>query len=386
MTRTFFFISSRRPVYRGLVILGLLAALVLVGGAAPHAQAAANADGNVFASSNSNPFLQFPEGITSWHEKVYIATYNIVSPQDSRILVYNAQSGHLMKMIGGRPGEELISNGFLLGLTIDPSTGDLYAAANENAQILRIQNPESDNPQVSIYATYPAGGGPEDLAFNAQGTLYASDSNLGVVYAVPPGGGAANLVIGPPGSGAPVSDNGLLQTPAGVAGLSPNGVVFSLDWRTLFVANTYSDSIIAFDVNAAGQVTGNARVFASNPNTAVEEDPQGFPGVYQPGQCIGACASTPLNGPDGLAIDSQGNLWVASILGDNLTVLDMQGHVLRTVGTSAVTANGVLNNPAGMTFVGDNVFCSNLGIFTNLPFQIAEFPAGVTGAGGNGNH
>jgi sugar lactone lactonase YvrE len=81
---------------------------------------------------------------------------------------------------------------------------------------------------------------------------------------------------------------------------------------------------------------------------------------------IGFSASTPVNGPDGLALDEDGNIWVASILGDNLTVLDPNdGHVIRTVGSSAESSKGLLKMPAGMTFIGQDVYNTNLGLFAD---------------------
>ncbi len=391
--------GSSSPKWGGRVFarifLGMLVVLVsiaLLGWKSPRT-ASAEEDhdrGRVFASSNAIPLLQFPEGITNWDGKVYVATFNVATPSNSRIFVFNKQ-GKLLHTLGGKPGQKLISKGPLLGLTINRRTGDLFAAANGIGDILRIQNPGSDHPHVSIYAVYPRkGSGPEDMAFNRQGTLYASDSNLGLVYEIPPGGGSIHLVIGPPSSGAPVSDRGLLQSP--VAGLTPNGVVFSLDFRTLYVANTWADSVVAFDVNAQGQVTGNARIFAQDFNPDLEENPTGFPGLILKNTKIGPEASTPLNGPDGLALDSQGRVWVASDLGDNLTVLNADGQVVRTLGTSSVTAHGLLNQPASLTFVGETIYATDLSIFTGLagkpklPFLVVGFDAGVSGAGGNGNY
>ena len=362
-----------------------------------------SASGAVFASSTNNALLQYPEGITSWQGVVYTATYNVVNPSDSRIFAFNANNGQLINTIGGNSRQGLVSAGALLGLTINTTTGDLYAAANFTGQILRIHNPTSPNAQVSVYATVPSGGGPEDLVFYKDGTLLSSDSNLGVIYAIPPGGGKVITLIGPPGSGALTSDNGLLfsgNSCAGgyVAGLSPNGIVFSKNWKTLYVANTWADSIIAFDVTDAGHMS-NPHIFAQMVNNDLEEYPTGFAALLHrppPPQCATAtygtsAASTPLNGPDGLALDTNGNIWVASNLGDNLTVLDPNGNVVVTYGTSEVTQGGLLNQPSGMTFVGMTVYCSNLGIFTGLAgtistFTLVAFNAGVTGAGGNGNY
>ena len=347
------------------------------------------APGTVFASSATTPLLQFPEGLTAWQGKIYTATYNVATPSNSRILVFDASSGKLLNTLGGKAGQELINQGPLLGLTIDRRTGDLYCAANGAGKILQIRDPGSANPQISVYAAYPKGGGPEDLVFYKDGTLFATDSNLGVVYTIPPGGGQARLLIGPPSSGAPVSDDKLFASP--VPGLSPNGIAFSLDWHTLFTANTWADSVIAFDVNDQGQVTGHPRILAQRVNHDLEEYPTGFDALKQRDTKIGASASTPLHGPDGLDLDSQGHLWVSSNLGDNLTVLDPKtGSVITTYGTSAVTQGGLLNQPSNVTWVGTTAFCSNLGIFTGLagkpklPFTIVAFKVGVSGAGGNG--
>lgn len=367
-----------------IVLCGaFLGAQHIIPGQRVHA-ASTSQPGTTFASSSTTPLLQFPEGITSWNNKVYVATYNVNAPTDSRIFIFNASNGQLIRTIGGQPGQQLVSANILLGLTVNPSTGDLFVAANGAGEILRIQNPVINaNPQISVYATYPSGGGPEDLAFFKDGTLFASDSNLGAVYSIPPGGGTVNTVI--------PSSNPLTTSP--VEGLSPNGIVFSQDWHTLYVANTYSDSITAFGVNDAGQLTDSGHTFAQNLNDDLEEYPTGFDALVLPDTKIGASASTPLNGPDGLALDSKGRIWVASNLGDNLTVLDpTTGKVVTTFGTSAVTQNGSLNQPAGMTFVGNTVFCTNLGIFTglagtpNIPFSVVSFNVGVSGAGGNGNY
>ena len=399
--------AGRSVLFRRRALL-VLATFVCVSlwGLGPLGAGLVHADsssGTIFASTTSNALLQYPEGITSWQGVVYTATYNVVNPSDSRIFAYNASTGQLINTIGGNPGQGLVSAGALLGLTIDTTTGDLYAAANFTGEILRIHNPTSPNAKVSLYVTLPSGAGPEDLVFYKDGTLLSSDSNLGVIYAIPPGGGKFITVIGPPGSGAVTSDNGLLfsgNSCAGgyVAGLSPNGIVFSKNWKTLYVANTWADSIIAFDVTDTSHMS-NPHIFAQLVNNDLEEYPTGFTALLHrppPPQCATAtygtsAASTPLNGPDGLALDTMGNIWVASNLGDNLTVLDPNGNVVTTYGTSEVTQGGLLNQPSGMTFVGTTVYCTNLGIFTGLAgtistFTLVSFNAGVTGAGGNGNY
>lgn len=288
----------------------------------------------------------------------------------------------------------MISAGALLGLTINPATGDLYATANFTSQVLRIRRPHSTRPQVSVYAQRPAGTGPNGLACNAQGVLYVTDSNLGQVFAIPPGCGSAALIIGPAGSGAPIDSNHLFDSP--IAGLAPhaNGIAFSLAYRSLFIANLYADRIVAFDVNPEGQVIGNGRSFAEIRNPDLHLFPVNFEALIELDTQFGPSAGAPLNGPDGLALDHHGNLWVSTALGDNLVVIDSEtGDVVRTVGSSAATPGGLLNTPASLTFVGDSVYVTTLGFFSDgthgnplLPWTVTRLHAGVAGAGGNGNH
>jgi sugar lactone lactonase YvrE len=314
-----------------------------------------------------------------------------LAPQNSRIFVFDAATGDLQDTIGDKPGQDLVSAGALLGLSIHPDTEDLYANANQAGNILRIRRPSSGEPEISIYSSFPTGTdqppGPEDMAWHKNGWLYASDSNNRRLYAVPPGGGSPKLVVGPQGSGAMFSDHDLFAQPE--AGFAPNGLVFSLDFRTLFAANTDTDAVIAMEVDRDGMLTGAISVLAQNPNNDFTEDPKGFEELRKPDTQIGPSAVTALNGPDGLALDSSGRVWVASVFGDNLTVLDPHtGEILETVGTSAVAQGGLLRQPASLTFAGDRILTTNLGLFHDAsePWSVAEFTVGVKGAGGNGNY
>ncbi len=339
------------------------------------ADSSAPSQGNIFASSDQLPDLQYPETVITDKERVYVTTYNTVNVNDNHIYVFD-KKGKLLNDIGATPDQQKYFTAGLLGLAIKPKTGDLYVAANGTGNILRIQNPAWPNPKISIYSTYPSGGGPEDLEFNQCGTLYATDSNLGVVYTIPPGGGTPQLLIGPPGSGAPVSDEGLLQSP--VVELSPNGIGFSPDYKKLYLTNTYSDSVIVFNVNDRGVVTGKPRILAQNLNDDLEEYPTGFDKLVLPDTKIGASASTPLNGADGLRVDKDGKIYVSSGYGDNITVLSPKGEIEGTYGTSAVTSNGLLNAPTSVGFVDNKVLVTNSALLTGLageqrPFTVISF-------------
>lgn len=339
------------------------------------ADSSAPSQGNIFASSDQLPDLQYPETVITAKDRVYVTTYNTVNVNDNHIYVFD-KKGKLLNNIGATPDQQKYFTAGLLGLTIKPKTGDLYVAANGTGNILRIQNPHQPNPKISIYSTYPSGGGPEDLEFNQFGTLYANDSNLGVVYTIPPGGGTPQLLIGPPGSGASVSDEGLLQSL--VEGLSPNGIGFSPDYKKLYLTNTYSDSVIVFNVNDRGVVTGKPRILAQNLNNDLEKYPTGFDELVLPDTKIGASASSPLNGPDGLRVDKDGKIYVSSVFGDNITVLSPKGEIEGTYGTSAVTNNGLLNSPTSVDFVDNKVLVTNSALLTGLageqrPFTVISF-------------
>jgi hypothetical protein len=156
------------------------------------------------------------------------------------------------------------------------------------------------------------------------------------------------------------------------------------------VANTFADSVVALDVSVDGHITGNPRIFAQNFNPDLEEYPTGFDALVLPNTKIGPSASTPLNGPDGLAMDDQGHVWVASNLGDNLTELGLKGQILRVVGKSSVTSDGLLNQPASITFHERRIYATDLSIFTGfagtpIPFRVVSYFVGVDGFQSNGN-
>src|SRR4051812_5810359 len=118
--------GTRVLIFRGLATLALVVLFIALGTwPGPASAEHGSPRGRVFASSENIPALQYPEGITSWHGRVYVSTYNFVTPEDSRVLVFDADNGHLIRSLGDRPGEELLRNP-LLGLTIDTRTGDLY--------------------------------------------------------------------------------------------------------------------------------------------------------------------------------------------------------------------------------------------------------------------
>lgn len=104
----------------------------------------------------------------------------------------------------------------------------------------------------------------------------------------------------------------------------PNGVILSLDERVLFVADTFGPDVLAFDVQPDGTLR-NRRRFAA----------------------LEGVATTPAgmrSGADGVALDSEGRLYVATRVG--VQVFDPRGQRLGTIPV------GVANGPQNIAFAG----------------------------------
>jgi sugar lactone lactonase YvrE len=222
----------------------------------------------------------------------------------------------------------------MLGLRFNPTTHALWVLDFGAGNILSV---DSNTGTSSILASPGAGTGLNALTFDELGNGYVSDSFNGVIYQVPPHGGSfsvwkADPLLGP-GSG--------LTPPFGA-----NGVEFSHDGKTLFVANTAFHQIIQIAVNADGSA-GAASIFI-----------------------------TGINAPDGIALDHDGNMWICSNQEDEIIVLDKTGKVIAKLGDfRGIDENGVVNGflfPASLDFSRDGsiLYVSNLTLF--LPFAGAQ--------------
>ncbi|MEO8020939.1 SMP-30/gluconolactonase/LRE family protein [Polaromonas sp.] len=99
-----------------------------------------------------------------------------------------------------------------------------------------------------------------------------------------------------------------------------NGLAWSADGRTLYWADTTAHVVHAWDWDAAATILQGPRVFRQFPLK---------PPGWQPGM--------PGYGgrPDGAAVDSQGNYWVAMFEGRRVLKLSPDGEVLAEVATPA---------------------------------------------------
>lgn len=90
----------------------------------------------------------------------------------------------------------------------------------------------------------------------------------------------------------------------------PNGIQLSKDEKTLYVANTAGEHVLAYDIGSDGSIL-NRRNFAKLAGWKADED--------------GAWSS----GADGLALDDEGRLYVASNAG--IEIFDAQGQALGVI-------------------------------------------------------
>ncbi|MBC6907009.1 SMP-30/gluconolactonase/LRE family protein [Saccharophagus sp. K07] len=155
---------------------------------------------------------------------------------------------------------------------------------------------------------------PNDLVLAKNGGVYFTDSGLN------PGADANEenrtgvYYISPEGKTLKVAD-GIER---------PNGIQLSRDEKTLYVANTYSDYVLAFDVKKDGTL-GKRRNFAKLSAGLTKSD-----------------AGVLTSGADGLAVDDKDRLYVATNSG--IEVFDKKGK--------AVGVIPVPHKPQNIAFAG----------------------------------
>jgi gluconolactonase len=169
--------------------------------------------------------------------------------------------------------------GYVNGNTLDRQ-GRLVSCEQGNRRVTRTEHDGSITVLASRYDGKRLNS-PNDAAVKADGSVWFTDPDFGItsdyeghradseigacnVYRIAPDQGEVSLVVG------------------GMSG--PNGIVFSQDEQTMFVCDSRTNQVRAFDVDADGQTLTHERVFASS----------------QTGQF------------DNIRIDNRGQLWVGA--------------------------------------------------------------------------
>ena len=265
-----------------------------------------------------------PEGIAvDAAGRLYVATFAVQGTPSGvgQIFVFG-QHGQLLWQV-----DVAGSSNLLLDLAFHPTTGALLVIDFGKQRVLNV-NPA--NGAATVFATLPGGAaaGPNSLRFDDAGNVYISDSFQGTIWRTGPNGGAiSNWVTSP-----------LLQT-TGVPPFGANGLAFNRKRTALFVANTGNDTVVKIPLSAG--VPGTPVVFVNS-----------------------------INGPDGLLMDEDDNLWVAANQSDEIVVVDPSGRLLAKLGDfngldSHGSPKGLLF-PASLVRFGDFVYVTNLALDLRL--------------------
>jgi len=239
--------------------------------------------------------LRAPQGVAvDLNGNVYIADSNnsvvrMVTPGG----IISTMAGNGKEGDSGIPGPAKSAElGYPIGLAVD-SHGNLYIADGEDACIFLVNNgtisvvagggnssPGDGGPATAAELEWPSG-----VAIDSHGNVYISDGDTYTIRKVDSGGiihTIAGIGTSSFGDGGPATSAGL-NYPQDVK-VDPNG--------NLYIADSNSNRIRK--VTPAGDIS----TFAGNGN-------DGFSGDGGP------ATSAEINFPEGVAVDSQGNLYIA---------------------------------------------------------------------------
>lgn len=183
--------------------------------------------------------------------------------------------------------------------------------------------------QVSLFATLPPEGIPNDLVFDAQGNMYVTDSGLGQIWKIDPAGNPEVWFADPLLLGNAANPVGVIHA------LGANGIAFDRARRYLYVSNTDYGRIVRIGFHR-GRAQG-IEVVTTNEL---------------------------LRGADGIAFDAFGILYVAVNSTDRIVTVGRDGAV------SVLAEGSPLDAPSSLVF-GTRCFDRRTLYVTNFAIQRA---------------
>jgi sugar lactone lactonase YvrE len=205
------------------------------------------------------------------------------------------------------------------GVAVDAS-GNLYIADQFNFRVRKV----SPSGVISTVAGDgdPNGLAPTDVAVDAAGNLFIADSRNHRVWKLVPGGALTTIAAGP------------LNSPAAITVDNAN---------TVFIAEQ------------------NGRVQRINADGTVSTVAGCSSGIFN-GDVLGLANSTCLYGPEGIAVDTGGHLFIADTGNSRIRKVTFSA-IPFSAGVSVVTANNAANVRHGYGVVISNTDPASLAIF-----------------------
>jgi sugar lactone lactonase YvrE len=164
---------------------------------------------------------------------------------------------------------------------------------------------------LSTHATWHC----NDMVVDGRGRAYVGNFGFDYEAVLRRGGAPTTTVV------CRVDPDGTVSVAADDLGF-PNGTVITPDGRTLIVAESFGGRLTAFDVGDDGSLS-NRRVWADLSKA----------GVF----------------PDGICLDAEGCIWVATVLAPRLARVAEGGEVVGEVTTTKNTFACMLGGPDGRT-------------------------------------
>ena len=185
--------------------------------------------------------------------------------------------------------------------------GELVRAEADGRRIAMVKRDGTVQAPTGNYRGMPLLA-PNDLILDARGGIYFTDPGPRPI--VP--GRPTYVFYLPAGAKAPIA----VET----AITRPNGLVLTMDGKTLIVDDTVGPNVFAFDIGPTGMLK-NKRVFAQLHDLAAGQE----------------------SGADGMAIDRQDRVYVTTVTG--VQVFDKQGRYLGTIKAGRQAANAAFSGP-----------------------------------------
>lgn len=235
------------------------------------------------------------------------------------------------------PGEELGTN----GLAVDPD-GNIVMCDHGNRQIARLDTVNFTRETLAAEYDGRRLNSPNDLVFKSNGDLYFTDPPYGL-----------EGLNDSPDKELPFNGVYRRSTDGRLTLLTsdltfPNGIAFSPDERTLYVANSDPQRPIwmAFDVQPDGTLSEGRVLFDASDLAAA-----GKRGL-----------------PDGMAVDARGNIFATGPGG--VLVFTPDGEHLGTIATGELAANCTFGNDGSMLYITSDRLLARIPLRTvGLGFQ-----------------